>query len=313
MKRQIILTVGAGLCVVAAGGVYAYRHLRYGRNTIPQPYYQNQSNTSTKSTSSFNHVFIILEENKSQRTIMGNVDAPYINSLAKQFAIGTNYNAVTNPSLPNYLALTSGSTNGLTNDCNPPGAGCAVNVPNIADKLEQSGRTWKEYAESMPGPCYAYNSGGYVTKHNPFLYYTDILMNSTRCKSHVVPLSRLSVDLNAAKSTPNYAFITPNLCNDMHDCAVSTGDKWLAQQVPPILSSPAFTNQKSLLVIMWDEGNNTDNRVPIIFAGSAAQRGYQSSSYYSHYSLLHTIEDNWKIRPLTQNDARAPLMTAMLR
>ena len=140
--------------------------------------------------------------------------------LIKQSALATNYSGVTHPSLPNYLALTSGSTDGITTDCNPPSAGCIVNVKNIADLVAASGRTWKEYAESMPSSCYQYNAGNYATKHNPFVYYSDIVNNQQLCASHVVPYTQMLTDLKSASTTPNFAFITPNLCNDMHNCGI---------------------------------------------------------------------------------------------
>ena len=255
------------------------------------------------------HVFIIMEENKPISLINGNAaNAPYINSLISKYGIATNYNAVAHPSLPNYLAITSGSTDGITTDCNPPSAGCTVNVKNIADEIESSGRTWKEYAESMPSACYMYNSGNYATKHNPFIYYSDIANNKARCDSHVVPFTQLSTDLRSVRTTPNYAFITPNLCNDMHNCSIEVGDYWLSQTVPMILNSKAFTTQPSLLIITWDEGYASNNNVAAIVAGSAAKNKYVSNKALDHYSVLSTIESIWGLKPLTQNDKNAPTM-----
>ncbi len=258
------------------------------------------------------HIFIIMDENRPFDTIVGNPALPFINSLINQYSLATNYSAVTHPSLPNYLAITSGSTDGITTDCNPPSAGCIVNVRNIADQVEQSGRSWKEYAESMPSPCYAYNSGNYATKHNPFIYYSDIVNNRQRCSSHVVPFSQLNSDLKSIGTTPNFAFITPNLCNDMHNCSSAAGDYWLSQTVPQILDSKAFTTQRSLLIITWDEGYSGDNQVATIIAGSAAKRHYQSAQPANHYSLLHTIEYLWGLPPLTAQVEQAPLMTDVI-
>lgn len=254
-----------------------------------------------------------MDENKTNSDIIGNSDAPYLNSLINKYSLATNYSAMNHPSLPNYLAITSGSTDGITTDCNPPSAGCIVNVVNIADEIQSSGRTWMEYAESMPSNCYTLNSGNYATKHNPFIYYSDIINNKPRCNAHVVAYNQLSIDLKQLKTTPNYAFITPNLCNDMHSCSIATGDSWLATNVPMILNSKSFTSQKSLLVITWDEGYIGDNNVATIFAGSAAKNHYKTNSAFNHYSLLHTIEYLWKLKPLTNNDKEAPLMTNHLR
>ncbi len=267
---------------------------------------------SSKKTTTLSHIFIIVEENQPYNNIVGNPNAPYINSLIKKYALATNYHGVTHPSLPNYLALTSGSTDGITTDCNPPSAGCEVNVPNITNEITKSGRTWKEYAESMPSACYAYNALPYATKHNPFLYYKNIINNPSLCLKHVVPFNQLTKDLSSINSTPNYAFITPNQCNDMHSCSISTGDTWLSQQVPLILASSAFTKQNSLLIITWDEGNATTNHIPTILLGNSVKKNYQSAIYYNHYSILHTIEAEWNLAPLTTNDKQATAMTNFL-
>ena len=258
------------------------------------------------------HVVTIVEENKPASSILGNAAAPYINKLAAENAVASNYQAITHPSLPNYLALTSGTTAGITNDCSPGGA-CTARVPSIADEIQQSGRTWKMYAESMPAPCTAESSGTYAVKHNPFMYYPGVTDNQASCAAHVVPLTQLNEDLKTSSSLPNYVFISPDLCNDMHDCPVSTGDSWLSHQVPAILASPGFTTQNSLLVVTWDEGEGGNNTVSTIFAGPAARQSYTSSLAYSHYSLLHTVERLWGLAPLTDNDKNAPVMGELLK
>src|SRR3989440_6368175 len=185
----------------------------------------------------FNHIFTIVMENHSYGQIIGSGSAPYINSLAARYGLATNYFAVTHPSLPNYLALTGGSTFGITSDCTT----CFVSAPNIAvDRVEASGRTWKAYMESMPGPCFVGDSYPYMQKHDPFFYYDDIRTNPAEC-AKVVPYASLSSDLASAATTPNFVWVTPNMCDDTHDCPVATGDQWLSQNIPLILSSPAFT------------------------------------------------------------------------
>ncbi len=281
--------------------------------TTSAPAAKPQASTTSKQAAAIEHIFIIMDENQPASYVIGNPQAPYINSLIKQSALATNYSGVTHPSLPNYLALTSGSTDGITTDCNPPSAGCIVNVKNIADLVAGSGRSWKEYAESMPSSCYQFNAGNYATKHNPFVYYSDIVNNRQLCAAHVVPYSQLAIDLKSVSTTPNFAFITPNLCNDMHNCGLSAGDSWLAANVPAILNSPAFTSSRSLLVITWDEGNASNNNVATIFTGNAAKSGFQTNQAFNHYSLLHTIEQLWGLPSLTANDHNAPVMTSMLR
>jgi hypothetical protein len=287
-----------------------YRHESTKTIAVKQP---TAKTNTTSSSSSISYIYLIVDENQPYSNIVNNPAAPYLNSLINKYALATNYYAVAHPSLPNYLALTSGSTDGITTDCNPPSAGCIVNVPNIANEIQASGRTWKEYAESMPSNCYAYNAGEYATKHNPFVYYSNIINNASLCNSQVVPFSDLINNLSSIKTTVNYAFITPNLCNDMHDCSVATGDAWLAKYVPIILNSKAFTTKPSLLFITWDEGYATTNHVATILAGSAVKNGYKSGNLYSHYSLLHTIEYLWHLPALTTNDSQAPIMTNFLK
>jgi hypothetical protein len=267
----------------------------------------------TSALPALSHIFIILMENESGRRIIGNPDAPFINGLADHYSLATDYSALYHPSLPNYIALTSGSNQGITDDRSPPSAGYAVNATNIADRIEASGRTWKLYGENMPAPGYANNAHLYATRHIPFLYYKDILDNAARRKSHVVPYTQLAADLRSASTTPDYAFITPNTVDDMHDAPIAVGDTWLARNVPLILRSPAFASSRSLLVITWDEGSAGDNHVATIFAGSAARLGYRSIRPYDHYSLLHTIEADWHLQPLTANDAQAVTMGEFLR
>src|SRR5439155_27175541 len=139
---------------------------------------------------SFDHVIVIVMENQEYESIIGSADAPYINGLAQQYGLATNYFAVTHPSLPNYMALTSGDTF-FTTDC----VGCQTTAANLADRIEASGRSWTAYMEDMPAACSATDSGLYAAKHNPFVHYTDIVSNAGRCASHVVPFSNFSSDL----------------------------------------------------------------------------------------------------------------------
>src|SRR5438132_6426003 len=205
------------------------------------------SATQSTTVPSFAHVVVVVMENTSASSIIGNTSqASYINSLAGSNAYSTNDFAITHPSLPNYLALTGASTFGITSDCPP--SSCPVNATNLMDRVEGAGLSWKAYMESMPSACGTTDSYPYVVKHNPFVYYNDIRTNASRCQSHVVPFTQLSTDLQSTSSLPAFSWITPNMCNDMHDCSIATGDTWLSQKIPSILSSPAFTTQNSLLI-----------------------------------------------------------------
>lgn len=296
------------MAVLALVGLLVAGYLLTRSSPAPAPAQAPAGQSQT--IAGFDHVVIIVEENEVASAILGNRQAPYINQLAKHGALAANYYDVAKPSLPNYLALIGGTTGGITTDCSP-GAGCQSLGPNIADRLEAAHKSWKEYAESMPAACTIHNSGRYAVRHNPFMYFTDITSQPQRCRSHVVGFGQLAADLKSADSLPNYAFITPNLCNDMHDCSVATGDAWLRRHVPAILQSPAF-QQRSLLVLTWDEGSRTSHHIVTIFAGPAARAGYVSHQHYDHYSLLRTIEAGFGLQPLAQHDAEAPVMRDLL-
>lgn len=253
-------------------------------------------------------------ENHSYNEVWNTSSSPYITSLGNAYARATNYHASIHPSLPNYLELYGGSNYGITTDCSPSSS-CHVSATNLADNLEAKGLTWKGYMESMPSPCFLTTSGNYAPKHDPFVYFDDIRNNAARCASHVVPYTNLAADLASAATTPNFAFITPNLCNDMHDCSVATGDNWLKGNIPAILSSPACTVDKCLLILTWDEDDSSQsNQVLTIVAGSAARTGgVTSSASYSHYSTLRTIENIFGLPTQTSNDAAASPMSDLYR
>ena len=255
------------------------------------------------------HIVIIVDENKSFSSIVNNPNAPYINKLLSQGSYAANYAAVSkNP----YIALTSGSLTHIPNSCNPKIQKCQTLVANITDEIEASGRTWDMYAESMPKSCDFKDTKKYTIRHNPFLFYPSIGGNTKQCRNQIVSYDEFLSDINS-KALPNYSFISPNLCNDMHNCNINTGDKWLSKNVPIILSSYAFTKQKSLLIITWDEGSKHDNRVLTIFLGPAAKQGYVSFTPYNHYSILKTVEAVWGLKPLTSNDGNALVMNDMLK
>jgi acid phosphatase len=248
-------------------------------------------------TPTFSHIFTVVLENKEYTTIVGKSDAPYLNSLVSSYGLATQYYAIGHPSLPNYMALTGGSTFGITGDCTT----CFQHAQNLADQIEASGRTWKAYMENMPSPCYTGDSpdGLYVQKHDPFLYYDDIRANHARCATHVVPFTQFTADLTG-NQLPAYVWVTPNMCHDMHSCSVAAGDTWLSQVVPGILQSPAFT-RGGVLFIVFDEGETSagccndavGGQVTTLVISPFAKRGFQSTIPETHYGLLRTIEEAW--------------------
>jgi phosphatidylinositol-3-phosphatase len=249
-------------------------------------------------------------ENEDSSSIVGSSSAPYINgTLLKDWAYTTAYTAITHPSLPNYVALTSGGTQGIVCDCQPVGSpactsGCAVEssptcncggltATSIGDQLTTAGLMWRNYGEDMGTACNTANSGNYAVRHVPFLYYASIL--NSDCAAHVVDFTNFAGDLGKY----SYSFITPNLCDDGHDdCTgsnttpdeVSQSDTWLQTNVPTITSAPGFSTN-GVLFITWDEGSDTGtNTVLTIAIGPLVKPGAVSTAY-THYSMLATIED----------------------
>lgn len=264
----------------------------------------------------FSHVIVMVFENEEYSSIIGNSSLPNFNKLAKQYTLLTNDFAVTHPSLPNYIALTSGNTQGINSDC----ATCTANVTNIADLVESSGRTWKAYMESMPSACTLNSVSGYTPNHDPFVHYNDIRNSATRCQQHVVPLTQLDIDLQN-RALPSFAWISPNLCDSGHDCGAAGADKFMGPEVNKIISSPAF-DQNSLLIVTFDEGTSglsccslpsqAGGKVATILISGLVKPGFQDGTAYSHYSILKTIEISWGLPELGHsNDAQTGVISAV--
>lgn len=264
----------------------------------------------------FDHVVVVIMENKNLCDLYSHCggSATYMTNLADAYSMLLDYRyANVNPSLPNYLALSGGTDFGCSGyDGSPNSNGCtniAWNAPNIVDRLEAGGVTWKAYMEDMPSNCYGSNSGKYAVRHNPFVYYNSIVGNAGRC-ARVVPAgsgdSTLLNDLSSNSSASNYMWLTPNNCNNMHDCSIATGDGYLATLIPKILSSTVFTTSRAALFLVFDEGYS--NPTWASWAGPVVKTGYTSSTYYDAYSFLKTIETNWNLQSLTSNDGNAATM-----
>jgi phospholipase C len=268
----------------------------------------------------YKHVIWIWMENHSYGQIIGSRSAPYINKLAAKCGLAVNYRNVSHPSLPNYLAATSGLSLGqlprLTYaDCSP-GPGCTTAARSIFGQ----GETWRAYQESMPSPCAAADAGPYAVRHNPPPYYTRL----AGCHSNDVPYSRLAHDL-AAGSLPAFSFITPNVDHDMHDGTVAQGSAWLATQVPLILKSKQYRDRSTVVFITWDEGDSSFSaedctrnaadpscHVATLVISPSTRAGTRSGTLFSHYSLLATAEKLLGL-PLLGKAATATTMTAAFR
>ncbi len=239
-------------------------------------------------------IAVIVLENKEYSEIIGRPAAPYLNALARQSAVASNYHAITHPSLPNYLALTGGSTFGYRgSDCGT----CSVSHRNLIDQLEAAHIPWKVYVEDLPSACSsAASARNYVRRHDPFMYYRDVADNPAWCRS-IVPMTTLTSDL-AAHSLPRFLWLVPNLCHDMHSCGTYTGDRYLRGIVPQLLTQ---LGASGLLFVTFDEGETNSGccrvaaggHVLTLVAGLGARAGVRSMAPYDHYSLLRTIEDLW--------------------
>ena len=251
----------------------------------------------------FTHIVVVVFENHEATSIAGNSDAPTFNALARRYATLTNYHAVAHPSLPNYLALVSGSTQGISSDCTD----CVVHARNLADTLAAAGKTWKTYAEDLPYPGYTGGSSGrYAKKHDPFLYFRDVADSRAR-RDRVVPFARLRRDL-ARHRLPDFSLVIPNLCDDMHDCSVATGDAWLKAHVVPLVHSRELRG--GVVFVVFDEGtSNTGGggRVEALALGSAVRRGSRFARATNHYGLLRTIEDAWGLPRLGFSRTGTPI------
>ena len=254
----------------------------------------------------FDHIVLIMLENEYFQDVIGDAQMPHLNALAKQNVLLSNYFAIGHPSLPNYLALLSGSTQNIASDC----LNCFVNQPNLADEIEASGRTWKSYQESLPSPCFVGNAGHYAQWMNPFIYFDSIRLDATRCDRSIVPLTQLDKDL-AANQLPNFSLIMPNLCDSGHSCVAETSDNWLNAMVAKLQASPAL-GQNSLIIITFDEGvqdntatccgktTKTKGQIPAVLISPLARQGFNDPAIYSHYNLLKTILAAWNLPGLGQ-------------
>jgi phosphatidylinositol-3-phosphatase len=240
------------------------------------------------------HVVVIVMENRSYADIIGR--APYITALARHCGLATNYHATTHPSLPNYLAMTSGSTRGVGSDCSP--AECPVRGKSIFSQVAAHHLGWRSYAQSMRASCDTGSGGLYAARHVPAVYYLGL---RATCRTHVRRLGRLgSGHLHDALNgghAPAYMFVTPNMCNDMHDCSVSAGDRWASRWIPMMRRSRAYRAGHTVILLTWDEDDGSSaNRVPLVVVSPYTPAGRSSGRPLNHYSLLRASEHLLGIR-----------------
>jgi phosphatidylinositol-3-phosphatase len=245
------------------------------------------------------HVFLLMEENHSYEQVIGNPAMPYLNSLAKSYAVAANYDANSHYSIPNYFWITSGAYVTL-ND----GTTQKFNVNNVTRLLNSAGKTWKAYEESLPYSGYVGPStGNYQENHDPFSYFTDVVNSSE--KFNIVPFTKFSTDLSN-NNLPNYTFIKPNGLHDGHNGTLSAADTWLKTNIAPLLATPMFqSGGDGILIITFDESYDSDcrpltscpslpengggGRVATLIVSPLVKTGYKSSVFYQHPSVLKTM------------------------
>jgi hypothetical protein len=241
-------------------------------------------------------VIVVIMENRDYLRIIGNPQAPFINgTLVPQSALMTDSHAITHPSQPNYLALFSGSTQGITDDSCPH----SFSTENLGAEVIAAGKTFDGYSESMPKDGYlGCTSGLYARKHNPWVNFTN------------VPASSNLIWYDLPGVQPSVSIIVPNLCNDMHDCSTKTGDNWLKANLPEILMYDA--SHDGLLILTWDEADpdtNGSNRIATLLFGPMIVPGKYSQTV-NHYNVLHTIEHVMDVK-CTAHACAAPVLSGM--
>ncbi|TJZ59338.1 acid phosphatase [Streptomyces piniterrae] len=267
-RRALAATFGAlGLIVVATTAE--------ARSTTVE------TRSTTAALPSYDHVVVVVFENKQYRQIIGSSNAPYINQLAQGGASLTAMKALTHPSQPNYFNLFSGATQGITGDgCYTPQSKDAA---NLGQELIAAGKTFASYNEDLPNEgSTTCSSGKYAQKHNPWFAFKNVPLNTGKTFGQF-PKTDFS-------QLPNVSFVVPNLCNDMHDCAVGSGDTWVKNNLDGYAQWAKANN--SLLMLTWDEDNYLgSNQIATVFYGAHVKQGGSAGGAYNHYSLLRTLED----------------------
>lgn len=280
----------------------------------------------------YKHVIVLFEENNSYASIYKSSSAPYINSVITDCGLATNYHNITHFSLPNYVGATTGAPlsrlQPFLDDCTPS-ATCQWTADNIFNQVNRKGG-WKAYAESMPSNCDKSEVGLYAPRHNPAVYQSDL----KNCPSRDVPLGTLAdtpllKDFSSDKTAPAFAWVTPNLCDDMHGAAgcpsnlVLTGDSWLKMWLPRITSTADYKSGDTAIFIAWDEGEpggpgvscatNTSDQgchVAAIVVAPSVRAHTSVSGLLNHYSLLKTAEDVLRVPELGNARTAASLIKA---
>ncbi len=250
------------------------------------------ASAQTSSLPQFGHVVIVVGENAGFGSTYSSSSMPYLTSLANSYGLATNYYADTHPSIGNYFVLTAGQIFSNNDSATPSSLPLSAN--NIANAVQTAGKTWKDYEESTNG-CGALNSGSYYVRHDPLRYYTDVNTES----ANFVCMSQFATDI-ANHALPSFSWLTPNGCDDAHDCSLGTFDNWLKTEIAPLLASSYFQpGGDGLLIITFDEdsgsgsttttGTTDGGQVETVVISPYSIAGYKSSTRYYHESVLRTM------------------------
>jgi phosphatidylinositol-3-phosphatase len=264
----------------------------------------------------FGHVAIVVEENANYSSVTSS-SMPYLSGVMTQYGLATQYYANTHPSIGNYFMLTTGQI--LTNNGRETPSSFPVSADNVVRELVAAGKTWKAYAESLPAVGYlggdTTSAGGqYYVRHVPIAYLTDV-QNSATQQQNVVPFTQLAQDLSA-RNLPNYSFITPNGCDDAHDCSLGTADNWLKTNIDPLIKNSIF-QKDGLLVIVFDESGNDNTNgggqvVCTLVSPAFSKLTYKSTNVYQHQSVLRLMLEGLGVSTLPSAAAPAPTMWEFL-
>jgi hypothetical protein len=252
----------------------------------------------------FDHVFIVVLENRDYGQVVGHASMPYFNNLLAQYAFVDGFYANQHPSVGNYLMMTTGDT--ITDNGSFNGT---ITQDNVIRQLLAAGKTWKSYAENLPSTGYVGGDQGlYARRHNPVVWFTDV-KDVPAQRQNIVDYSELAADL-AANRLPHYVWIEPNLCNDGHDCANDVVNTWLSQNLPPILNHPSFAN--SLFILTYDESETSamhgGGKIPVIMISPRAKPGYRSTTFYQFESVLRLSLEALGITSIPGRGNGAPTM-----
>jgi phosphatidylinositol-3-phosphatase len=266
------------------------------------------SPTSSAPSPSGHKLMVIVLENHSESEAFAQM--PHLAGYAAGYGQATNYFAVTHPSLPNYLAIGGGSTFGVSDDGSP--SSHQISGQSVFDQTVAAGETAKTYAETMPSTCDLSNSGSYAVKHNEWAYFNGAAERAN-CQAGDVPMGsttsgNLLTDINAG-NLPVTGQMTPNLCNDAHDCSLTTADSWLARWIPELTAGPDYTTGRLTIVITFDEDDSSQNNKVALVVIDPRLHGKTVSGSFNHYSLTRWLDDNAGVSRL-RNAASAPDLRA---